>query len=185
MATRRSSKQARNNPLLAMPVLTPLFSPACDLVGWMQPDAFVFDVDMAYVAFLTNGHAWSARSGLWIGPAIGPHLFDIDGRPVAWNPGEPLRGFGRPLRPVNVVRAVSPVRPPRPVTPARPLTAPVLPGGWSPLSFAEWLVANDPRPAAVLEAAAVETAEAGDRTATDDVLEAESPAAGEQMGEVK
>ncbi len=177
MATRRSSRRDRNDPLLAMPVLTPLFSPACDLVGWMQRDAFVFDVDMAYVAFLAGGHAWSARSGLWIGPAIGPHLFDIHGRPVAWNPGEPLRGFGRPLRPVNVVRAVSPVRPPQPVTPARPLTAPALPGGWSPLSFAEWLVANDPRP--VVVAKEVSTA------ATNAAPEPETPPKGAPPNEVK
>jgi hypothetical protein len=101
---------------------------------------------MNYVAFVANGHAWSARSGQWIGPVVGTHVFDTEGRPVAWNPAEPLRGSGRPLRPVNVVRAVSPVRPTRPVAPPRPLTAPVLPGGWSPLSFAEWLVANDPAP---------------------------------------
>ena len=125
-------------------MLTPLFSQHCDLVGWIQPRQFLFDVDMTYVAFLANGHAWSARSGLWIGPVVGTHVFDTEGRPVAWNPGEPLRGFGKPLRPVNVVRAVSPVRPTRPITPPRPLTAPVLSGGWSPLTFAEWLVANDP-----------------------------------------
>jgi hypothetical protein len=151
-------------------VLTPLFSRHCDLAGWMQPRQFLFDADMTYVAFLANGHAWSARSGLWIGPVIGTHVFDMEGRPVAWNPGEPLRGFGKPLRPVNVVRAVSPVRPTRPILPPRPLTAPVLPGGWSPLTFAKWLVANDPLSSVPLDEAlrfAEETAvlaEAGDRT---------------------
>jgi len=127
-------------------MLTPLFSRHCDVVGWMQSRQFLFAADMTYVAFLANGHAWSARSGQWIGPVLGTHIFDTDGRPVAWNPAEPLRGFGRPLRPVNVVRAVSPVRPTRPVSPPRPLSAPVLPGGWSPFSFAEWLVASDPAP---------------------------------------
>ncbi|MDQ6434592.1 hypothetical protein RB623_11090 [Mesorhizobium sp. LHD-90] len=141
-------------------MLTPLFSPGCDLVGWMQPQKFLFDTDMAYAAFIANGHAWSARSGRWIGPVIGPHVFDLDGRPVAWNPDAPLRGFGRPLRPVNVVRAVSPVRPAKPVAPMRPLTAPSLPGGWSQFSFAEWLVSCDPRPVEVVEEiVAVETAD--------------------------
>ena len=134
-------------------MLTPLFSQHCYLVGWIQPRQFLFDVDMTYVAFLANGHAWSARSGLWIGPVVGTHVFDTEGRPVAWNPGEPLRGFGKPLRPVNVVRAVSPVRPTRPITPPRPLTAPVLSGGWSPLTFAEWLVANDPVQSVLLDEA--------------------------------
>jgi hypothetical protein len=147
-------------------VLTPLFSQHCDLVGWIRPRQFLFDADMSYVAFLANGHAWSARSGLWIGPVAGTHVFDTEGRPVAWNPGEPLRGFGKPLRPVNVVRAVSPVRPPRPILPTRPLTAPVLPGGWSPFTFAQWLVANDPMPAfeevVFLSEETVTLAEAGD-----------------------
>ena len=147
-------------------MLTPLFSQHCDLVGWIQPRQFLFDADMNYVAFLANGHAWSARSGLWIGPVVGSHVFDTEGRPVAWNPGEPLRGFGKPLRPVNVVRAVSPVRPPRPILPPRPLTAPVLPGGWSPHNFAEWLVANDPTPAfeevVFLSEETIILAEAGD-----------------------
>jgi hypothetical protein len=128
-------------------MLKPLFSADCEHVAWLQPQKFIFDLEMAYVAFITNGHAWSARSGFWIGPVVGSHLFDMEGRPVAWNPEEPLRGMGRPLRPVNVVRAVSPVRPPRPVSPLRPFTAPAVAGGWSPLSFAEWLVSNDPKPA--------------------------------------
>lgn len=149
-----SARQDSSSPVVAGPagfvhysfMLTPLFSRHCDMVGWMQPRQFLFDADMTYVAFLANGHAWSARSGQWIGPVLGSHVFDAEGRPVAWNPAEPLRGAGRPLRPVNVVRAVSPVRPTRPVAPPRPLTAPVLPGGWSSFSFAEWLVANDPAP---------------------------------------
>lgn len=132
-------------------MLTPLFSQHCDLVGWMQPQKFLFDADMAYVAFIANGHAWSARSGRWIGPVVASHVFDIDGRPVAWNPAEPLRVSGRPLRPVNVVRAVSPVRPAKPVAPMRPLTAPDLPGGWSQFSFAEWLVSSDPKPVEIAE----------------------------------
>ncbi|WP_442578343.1 4-fold beta flower protein [Mesorhizobium sp. ASY16-5R] len=132
-------------------MLTPLFSYGCELVGWMLPQKFLFDAEMAYVAFITNGHAWSARSGQWIGPVVGSHVFDVDGRPVAWNPAAPLRGFGRPLRPVNVVRAVSPVRPARPVSPLRPLTAPDLPGGWSQFSYAEWLVSSDPKPVEIVE----------------------------------
>lgn len=154
-------------------MLTPLFSQGCDLVGWMQPQKFLFDADMGYVAFIANGHAWSARSGRWIGPVIGSHVFDIEGRPVAWNPGAPLRGFGRPLRPVNVVRAVSPVRPAKPVAPLRPLKAPDMPGGWSQFSFAEWLVSSDPKPVEIVEeAVVVETADGGAVIDVVDVLDA-------------
>ncbi|MEQ1954780.1 4-fold beta flower protein [Mesorhizobium yinganensis] len=150
-------------------MLIPLFSQNCDLVGWMQPQKFLFDADMAYTAFITNGHAWSARSGRWIGPVIGPHVFDTDGQPVAWNPGAPLRGSGRPLRPVNVVRAVSPVRPPKPVAPPRPLTAPSLPGGWSQFSFAEWLVSADPKPMEITEIEIGETVVAEVAKKTDEM----------------
>lgn len=150
-------------------MLTPLFSQGCELVGWMQPQKFLFDIDMGYVAFLANGHTWSARSGRWIGPVIGSHVFDIDGRPVAWNPGAPLRGSGRPLRPVNVVRAVSPVRPAKPIAPPRPLTSPDLPGGWSQFSFAEWLVSSDPKPAEIVEEVLV--VETVDQVAVVEVLE--------------
>jgi hypothetical protein len=161
-------------------MLTPLFSPGCDLVGWMQPRKFLFDAEMTYVAFLASGHARSARSGRWIGPVIGAHVFDVDGRPVAWNPAEPLRGFGRPLRPVNVVRAVSPVRPPKPVAPPRPLTPPVLAGGWSPLSFAEWLVSSDPKPMESVELAAA--IEASGEQAARDVVEEVEPGGGASSG---
>lgn len=125
-------------------MLLPLFSSSCDHVGWLQPARFVFDTDMRFVAFITNGHAWSAISAAWIGPAVGHHLFDVDGRPVAWSPASPLRAIGAPLRPVNVVRPVSPVRPVRPVNPTRPISAPMVP--WSGLTFFEWLVRFDPVP---------------------------------------
>jgi hypothetical protein len=132
-------------------MLSPLYSPDCQLVGWLQPGKFLFDADMFYVAFITNGHLWSARSGRWIGPVIGAHVYDMDGRPVAWNPSEPLRTFGRPLRPMNVVRAVSPVRPQRPMPPQTPLSAPGVLGGWSAFSFQEWLVSCDPKPVEIVE----------------------------------
>ena len=129
-----------------MTALLPLFSPGCMLVAWLQPGRFVFHADTSYAAFIANGHCWAGHSGLWLGPVVDGHLYDIDGRPVAWTAAAPLRGMGRPLRPVNVVRAVRPVRPVRPVEPAPPFSAPMPPGGWSVLSFAEWLVVSDPRP---------------------------------------
>ena len=133
--------------------LLPLFSPGCVLVAWLQPGRFVFHTDASYAAFIANGHCWAGHSGVWLGPVVDGHLYDIDGRPVAWSPSAPLRGIARPLRPVNVVRAVRPVRPVRPVDPAPPFSAPMPPGGWSALSFAEWLVVGDPRPEQVTDAA--------------------------------
>ena len=101
---------------------------------------------------------------LWRQPARGFAL-RIDGRPVAWSPSSPLRGMGRPMRPVNVVRAVRPVRPVRPVEPAPPFSVPMPPGGWSALSFAEWLVVGDPKPEQVTDTAPAPT-EAEDTNAS-------------------
>jgi hypothetical protein len=122
-------------------MLLPLFSSSCVHVGWLEPGRFVFDTETRFVAFIANGHAWSAISAAWIGPAVGHHLFDTDGRPVAWSPGSRLSAMGAPLRPVNVVRPVTPVRPVRPVSPIRPLEAPMV--AWSAFTFAEWLVRFD------------------------------------------
>lgn len=130
-------------------MLLPLFSSNCLLTAWLYPGRYVFDAGMRYCAFVTNGHCWSAATGVWLGPVIDGHLHDVHGRPVAWNPSAPLRATNRPLRPVNVVRAIRPVQPVRPVEPGAPLSAPVTPGGWSIYGFAEWLVANDPAPAVV------------------------------------
>jgi hypothetical protein len=134
-------------------MMLPLFSPGCALVAWLQPGRFVFHADTSYAAFIANGHCWAGHSGLWLGPVVDGHLHDIDGRPVAWSPSAPLSGIARPLRPVNVVRAVRPVRPVRPVDPAPPFSAPMPPGGWSALGFAEWLVAGDPTPVQAEDAA--------------------------------
>ena len=154
-------------------MLKPLYSPDCELVGWLQPGKFLFAADMSYVAFVANGHLWSARSGRWIGPVVGPHIFDVDGRPVAWNPSAPLRSSGRPLRPINVVRAVSPVRPPRPVPPLNPLTAPNILGGWSVFSFQEWLVSSDPEPVEIVELAETVTNRAIETLPTETVKKGE------------
>lgn len=128
------------------PTLVPLFSAGCDHVGWLQPDRFVFDDEARYVAFLSGGHAWSAVSAAWLGPAVGNHLFDTDLLPVAWSPGLPPARMSPALHPGTVLKPVTPVNPVRPVRPLRPLGAPGVAGGWSPLAFREWLTRFDPAP---------------------------------------
>ncbi|WP_433077737.1 4-fold beta flower protein [Dactylosporangium sp. CA-052675] len=108
-----------------------------ELVGWIQPDAHIFDVDMNWVAYISNGHAWSALTGNWCGPVDGLTCLDQSGRVVAWNPNQALRGSARPARPARAARAARPARParPRPACPARPARPA---GGYSALPFQTW-----------------------------------------------
>jgi hypothetical protein len=129
-----------------LPALLPLFAPSCAHVGWLKPEAFVFDLDMTPLAFVVAGNAWSLGTAAWLGPIVDGHLYDLDGLPVAWSPEKPLRRLGTPFRPQAMMRPTRPVRPVRPVQPRRPLGAPTVIGGWSRLAFAEWLVFSDPVP---------------------------------------
>ena len=120
------------------PTLLPLFSPSLELVAWLQPQRYIFSPEMRYVAFIANANVWTAGSTQWLGPIVNSHVYDTDGRPVAWTPGLPLLGMGTPFRPMRPVPPVHPVPPIRPLHPRRPLGVPD--AGWSALSFAEWLV---------------------------------------------
>jgi len=143
-------------------MLKPLFSPNRDHVGWIEPGRFVFDTDMAYVAFIAAGSAWSGGSGSWLGPVVDAvTIIDTEGRPVAWNPDAVPRGMGQPMRPVATVRTVTPPRPVRPVYPKRPPAAPYRAGGWSEYAFLEWVALGDPPPPAEEESGEPVTLEAG------------------------
>jgi hypothetical protein len=121
--------------------MKPLFSPRCDLLGWIDPGSAIFDPEMNYVAFVAYGHAWSPLDCNWLGAVDVLTVFDRSGRAVAWNPERPLSGpglalqapTGRPMRPKTPMRPKRPLQPVRPLFPKTPLT------GWSPLTFDEWL----------------------------------------------
>ena len=117
----------------------PLFNKNCDLVAWVEPDEHIFDTDMNWVAYISNEHAWSVQTGNWLGPVIGLTFLDQNGKPVAWNPEQSIETTLRPIRPVRAIRAIRPIRPIRPVRPIRPIR-PVTPvGGWSALTWQQWL----------------------------------------------
>ena len=73
--------------------MKPLFSPRCDLLGWIDPGAAIFDTEMNYVAFVADGHAWSPLDCNWLGSVDVLTVFDRSGRAVAWNPGVPCPAF--------------------------------------------------------------------------------------------
>lgn len=119
--------------------MTPLFSPDCDLVGWKQDGNHIFDTDMNWVAYISNGHVWSAQSGNWLGPIHGGCVLDHAGKVVAWSSGQPVSGTMAPMRPMKAMRAMSPMRPMRPMMPMRPMRPMVPMGGWSSNSWASWI----------------------------------------------
>lgn len=117
-----------------------LFNKNSELVGWMKDTHdHIFDTDMNWIAYIRNGHAWSANSGNWIGPINGTNCLDKNGKVVAWNPSQTVKGSVRSVRPVRAVRSIRPIRPVRPVRPIRPIR-PVTPvGGWSNQTFIQWI----------------------------------------------
>lgn len=124
-------------------MLKPLFA-GTQIVGWLEPGRFVFDRDMAFVAFIARGSAWTPRHGNWLGPANNDHLYDMSGRVVAWSQGLPIIDPGAPMRQLRMTPPVRPVRPVRPVLPPRPLRAPETRASRSGLSLSEWVQAGTP-----------------------------------------
>ena len=123
--------------------MEPLFSAECLLVAWTD-GATVFDVSMRPVAFVSDRHAWSLP-GRWLGPVDGLNLLDRDGKPVAWNPGQEVRGVlltPTPMPPKLPIMPMVPIPPKLPLPPVAPLPPG---GGWSVLSFEAWW-AVDPTP---------------------------------------
>jgi hypothetical protein len=119
--------------------LEPLFSRDCDLVGWLEPDRYVFDCETNYVAFIVDRQAWSATGERWLGAVSGLTLCDRAGKPVAWSPKQPVAGTSAGFVQKRPMLPKRPMRPMRPMTPVRPLRPDVPRGGWSLMTFSDWL----------------------------------------------
>ena len=129
--------------------MKPLFSPRCDLVGWIVPGRAIFDTEMNYVAYVGDEQAWCAVHDIWLGSVDVVTVRDRFGLPVAWNPErDPAGGGGfspmrRPMRPQTPMRPKRPLPPIRPLFPRQPLS------GWSQFAFVEWRrggVVEEPEP---------------------------------------
>ena len=117
----------------------PLFSPMCDLVGWVEPDEHIFDPSMQWVAYIAHGHAWSSATNNWLGPVHGLTCLDHHGHPVAWNDEDGPDGQMAAIKPLSPLRPLTPLKPLKPFSPLKPLR-PLTPlGGWSKLTFSAWL----------------------------------------------
>ena len=144
--------------------MTPLFDADLRLAGFFD-GTYLFDAANEWVAFHDRGNVF-ARAGRWLGPLRDGTFQDHDGRPVAFLSGaRPATGMkppppGRPRLPLPPRR---PLRPRTPLPPARPLQPG---GGWSALSWAQWL-GTEALPAAAPAAAPAPRIEVVDEAALD------------------
>ena len=118
--------------------MTPVHDARTELLGWFD-GTNLFDLNLDWVAFHRAGHLFSSVDAEWLGPLHAGSLLDRSGRVFAWLAGTTPAGSLSPARPMRPMRPLPPRRPlfpPKPLRPAPPLN-PV--GGWSGLSWLEWL----------------------------------------------
>lgn len=118
--------------------MTPIFDQNAQLAGWFDGEN-IFDLNLEWVAFLSDDHFFSSNTLSWLGPIHDGSLLDRNGKPVAWLEGASPSGTLKPLTPLRPLKPLKPLRPLRPLNPLRPLK-PLNPlGGWSTLVWNQWL----------------------------------------------
>ena len=140
--------------------MTPIFDANVRLVGFFD-GTHLFDLDNEWVAFHDRGNVF-ARGSRWLGPLDKGTFQDHDGRAVAWLAGSnPSTGM-KPAKPMNPKLPLHPKRPLRPRT-SLPPPFPMQPGGgWSKLTWAQWLDKPEPREPVRVDAATVSIEPMGD-----------------------
>ncbi len=117
--------------------MTPVYDADVRLVAFFD-GTHLFDLANEWIAFHDRGNVF-AVGGRWLGPLQGGTFLDLDGRAVAWLAGSrPATGM-KPASPMNPKRPLPPKRPLRPRAPLPP-SVPMQPGGgWSPLTWNQWM----------------------------------------------
>lgn len=116
-----------------------LFNKDRDLVGWLHQSHYIYDTQMNCVAYTSNNHVWSLITDEWIGAIQGLTCFDPLGKPIAWNPKEFPSGIAKPRKPRKKISRKPRVKPKCPESPKIP-KVPLRPiGGWSGMTWEEWL----------------------------------------------
>ena len=156
--------------------MTPIFNADVRLVGFFD-GTYLFDVGNDWIAFHDRGHLF-ACGGRWLGPLSHGTLQDPDGRAVAFLAGSTPSTGMKPVRPMHPKLPLHPKRPLRPRTPLPP-PWPMQPGGgWSKLTWAQWM-----GKATIAEAANVDAAMLAIEPLVDADLDAFFRYLGEQIAE--
>ncbi len=117
-----------------------LFDQTCELVGWMDRGTYIYDTEMHWVAFIFNRHAWSVKTGNWLGPVHGTICLDHRGCVVAWHSRYDMYGGTVPIRPLKpILQPAPPVTPDKPPTLPKPTAPNRPPTGWSELAWLDWI----------------------------------------------
>ena len=116
-----------------------VFDKNCNCVAWYDVESGnVFDSETNWIGFVRDGYFFSRTAG-WLGGFVNGSYLDRKGKPVGWLKGSTpcsTQPLNRPLRPL---RPLTPLRPLRPLAPLRPL-CPLTPlGGWSNLTWNEYV----------------------------------------------
>ncbi len=118
----------------------PLFDKKANFVGWLYNREHIFDRELKWVAYINNGYVWSTNKLNWIGMIRDTNCLDRDGKVVAWSPNSPV--IGGLAKTEEPLKAYKPLPPPKPLIDEEPLKPPKAPkaiGGWSHLTFNQWL----------------------------------------------
>lgn len=121
--------------------MNPLFNNQAQLVGWLTDDRkHIFDTNLNWVAFVDNNNSiWTTKNKKYAGVLYGNNVRDTIGKTAFWNPETQIKNS---LKPLNPLRPLSPLRPLRPLKPLNPLTPlkPLTPlGGWSTLTWEQFI----------------------------------------------
>ena len=120
-------------------MLDPLFDNNSDLVAWVNPGRYIFDLNLEWTAYISSGNVWCSVTNGWLGVVDGRTCIDEYGCIVAWNPKDPIRSWKRHiLRPLPPLPPLRPLRPLPPLPPLRPLR-PLINHPWSHFTFNEWI----------------------------------------------
>jgi len=119
-----------------------LYNQDCILVGWLDNEEYIYDLEMNWIAYASNGNVWSTKTNKWLGPIHGLNCLDKTGKPVAWSPEDYVEGLmisKEYIEPIAPKMPLEPLAPLAPLEPLKPL-APIEPRvGWAKVSFEEWI----------------------------------------------
>ena len=109
-----------------------IFDKDTNLVGWLSDEKNnVFDTDMNWVAFICRDMSvWNVSKKSWVGHIYGSNIRDTSGKTIYWNPDTPVENTYAPYQPYTPYTPYTPYRPHKPYTPV---------GGWSDLSWNEFI----------------------------------------------
>lgn len=118
--------------------MTAIFDVNLQVVGWIDERGYIFSNSLEWIAFIENSYVFS-RNCVWLGGMYRGTIVDKLGKPLAWLSEVTPESTLRLLKPLTPLKPLSPLKPLRPLTPLTPLR-PLRPiGGWSSLTWIQFI----------------------------------------------